>query len=127
MNRLSVRLSLAFLLTAWLGIGAMVLVVQRTLETGFRQYLTSRDSQVNPEQVTRLEAYFAANGTWVNAGSVLSGRGGGGSGSNQGAAVEATRVQLFWLPTWMGRSLPPLSPVASVQLFHLTCWHLQPP
>lgn len=90
MNRLSVRLSLAFLLTAWLGIGAMVIVVQRTLETGFRQYLSSRDNQVNPEQVARLEAYFAANGTWVNAESVLSGRGGGGNGSNQGAVILVT-------------------------------------
>ncbi len=88
MNRLSVRLSLAFLLSAWIGIGAMVLVVQRTLNTGFRQYLSARESEVNPEQTARLESYFAANGSWVGAESALSGRGAGsGGGAGRGATI----------------------------------------
>ncbi len=86
MNRLSVRLSLAFLLSAWIGIGAMVLVVQRALDAGFRQYVSTRDSEVNPEQITRLESYFATTGSWEGAENVLSGRG-SGSGSGRGAII----------------------------------------
>jgi two-component system OmpR family sensor kinase/two-component system sensor histidine kinase BaeS len=81
MNRLSVRLSLAFLFSAWIGIAAMVLVVQRTLETGFRQYVTTRDSAINLDQVERLEAYYAANGTFAGAETLLSGRGLGSGGA----------------------------------------------
>ncbi len=91
MNRLSVRLSLAFLLSAWIGIGAMVLIVQRTLDMGFREYLNIRDSEVNPEQIERLESYFASNGSWSGAESALSGRGaGGGGGSGRGATILVT-------------------------------------
>lgn len=85
-NRLSVRLSLAFLLSAWIGIAAMVLVVQRTLDTGFRQYVMVRDYDVNPEQLARLEAYYAANATFAGADTLLSGRGAGnGTGNGAGA------------------------------------------
>ncbi len=82
-NRLSVRLSLAFLLSAWIGVGAMMLVVQRTLDAGFRQYVISRESEINPDQVVRLEAYYSANGTWAGSESLLSGRG-SGSGAGGG-------------------------------------------
>lgn len=88
MNRLSVRLSLAFLLSAWIGVGAMMLAVQRTLDAGFRQYVSSRDSEINPDQLARLEAYYALNGTWTGSESILSGRG-AGSGSG-GAGRGAT-------------------------------------
>ena len=76
MKRLWVRLSAAFLLTAWMGIGAMTLVVQRTLDSGFRQYVSQRDNTISSEQVERLEDYFAANGSWAGAESVFGGRGG---------------------------------------------------
>jgi two-component system OmpR family sensor kinase/two-component system sensor histidine kinase BaeS len=84
MNRLSVRLSLAFLFATWIGIGAMVLVVQQTLDSGFRTYLSSRDGETNPEQIARLESYYAQYGTWEGAETALSGRG-PGSGQGQGA------------------------------------------
>ncbi len=81
-NRLSVRLSLAFLLSAWIGIAGMVLVVQRTLDAGFLQYVTARDSALNPDLVERLETYYAANDTFAGAEPLLSGRGlTGGAGS----------------------------------------------
>lgn len=82
-NRLAVRLSLAFLLSAWIGIAAMVLVVQRTLDAGFRQYVISRETEINPDQVTRLEAYYVANGTFAGAETVLSGRGSGSGGNSE--------------------------------------------
>ncbi|MBW4438956.1 MAG: HAMP domain-containing protein [Pleurocapsa minor GSE-CHR-MK-17-07R] len=90
-NRLSVRLSLAFLLSAWIGVGAMMLVVQRTLDAGFRQYVISRESEINPEQITQLEAYYAANGTWAGAETQVSGRGLSGSGGNGAGAGEGGR------------------------------------
>ena len=43
MNRLWVRLTLAFLLVAWLSVGAMALVVQYTTETSFQQYVAMRN------------------------------------------------------------------------------------
>lgn len=121
MNRLSVRLSLAFLLSAWIGIGAMVLVVQRTLNTGFRQYLTARENEVNPEQTARLESYFAANGSWVGAESVLGGRGTGGSGgAGRGAILLVTdlngRIEVSTDPAQVGTYLSAESLAASFPL-----------
>lgn len=91
MNRLSVRLTLAFLFSAWIGIGAMVLVVQRTLDTGFRNYVTLRDSETNPEQVARLADYYATNGSWTGAESVIGGRNaasGSGGSAGRGAIIS---------------------------------------
>ena len=89
MNRLSVRLSLAFLISAWIGIAAMVLVVQRTLDAGFRQYISTRDSEINPDQLVRLQAYYADTGTWEGVEAVLSGRGqGSGGGAGRGATLS---------------------------------------
>ena len=92
MNRLSVRLSLAFLFATWIGIGAMVLVVQRTLDSGFRTYLFSRDGDANPEQIARLERYYAQNGTWEGAETALSGGGSGGRGQGQGAGASGANA-----------------------------------
>lgn len=93
MNRLSIRLSLAFLLSAWIGIGAMVLVVQRALDVGFHQYVTARDSEINQEQVTRLEGYYRANGSWQGVETILSGRGqGSSSGSGRGAMISIANL-----------------------------------
>lgn len=91
MNRLSVRLSLAFLLAAWVGIAAMILAVQRTLDSGFRQYVNSRESAINPDQIDRLESYFAVNGTWDGAETLLGGRGqgaGAGAGAERGSTLS---------------------------------------
>ncbi len=92
MNRLSVRLTLAFLISAWIGIGAMALVVQRTLDTGFRNYVSLRDSETNPEQLARLADYYAANGSWDGAESAIGGRnasaGGGANSSARGAIIS---------------------------------------
>ncbi len=89
MNRLSVRLSLAFLISAWIGIGAMALVVQRTLDTGFRNYVTLRDNETNPEQVARLADYYVANGSWEGAETAIGGRNAAASGgSGRGAIIS---------------------------------------
>ncbi len=89
MNRLSVRLSLAFLLSAWVGIGVMVLVVQHAVDASFRHYITTRANEPDAEQITRLEDYYAANGSWQGVETQLSGRG-SGSGSGGGSGRGAT-------------------------------------
>lgn len=71
----------------------MVLVVQRTLDAGFRHYITTRDSEANPEQITRLENYYAANGTWTGANTVLTGRGTGVSGAGRGATISVADLE----------------------------------
>lgn len=76
MNRLWVRLAFAFLLVAWLSIGAMALVVQRTTEAGFRQYIYQQNtSEINLSQLTRLQNYYAEQGSWEGVESVFMGRG----------------------------------------------------
>lgn len=123
MNRLSVRLSLAFLLSAWIGIGAMVLVVQRALDAGFRQYVSARDSEVNPELITRLESYFATHQSWEGADAVLSGRGSGGgtgNGSGRGAIIIIAnpegRIESATDPALIGTTLDADSLAAALPL-----------
>jgi signal transduction histidine kinase len=83
MNRLWVRLSLAFLLVAWLSVGAMALVVQRTTEAGFRQYINQRNtSEISQSQITQLQSYYAEHRNWIGVESVFNGR---GEGSGRGA------------------------------------------
>lgn len=93
MNRLSIRLTIAFLLTAWISVGALALVVQRTLESGFRQYVSARavsGSPITADQAAELEAYYAAAGSWDGVESVLGGRGGGAGGAGGGAGRGAS-------------------------------------
>ncbi|MGQ9909111.1 MAG: sensor histidine kinase [Candidatus Flexifilum sp.] len=92
MNRLSIRLTIAFLLTAWISVGALALVVQRTLESGFRQYVSARSLSGSPpgaDQAAELEAYYAAVGSWDGVEAVLGGRGGAGRGASL-AVVDLT-------------------------------------
>ena len=85
MNRLAVRLSVAFLLVTWLAVGAMVFVIQRTVETGFQRYVNQRESGLlSQDQIDRLEAYYAENGAWdgVTLTTMRGGGGRGGGGAN---------------------------------------------
>ncbi|MBZ0316851.1 MAG: HAMP domain-containing protein [Anaerolineae bacterium] len=110
MKRLSVRLSLAFLLSAWVGIGAMVLSVQRTVDASFRQYVNTRANEPDPEQITRLENYYVTNDSWEGVETVLSGRGSGnGGGSGRGATFSIADqngiVMASTDPTQVGKHL----------------------
>lgn len=86
MNRLWVRLSLAFLLVAWIAVGAVALVVRSTIESSFRHYVNQRDNATFESTVTeRLEAHYAATGSWAGAEALLPGpRQGQGEGQGQG-------------------------------------------
>ena len=86
MNRLWIRVSLAFLVVAWLSIGAMALVVQRTTEVGFRQYINQRNTSTNSQQqIDRLQRYYAEQQSWVGAETVFGTR---GEGSGRGAVFS---------------------------------------
>lgn len=88
MKRLSVRLLMALLLTSWISVGAMALVVQRTLDAGFRHYITLRDSETNPDQLARLENYYATNASWEGVPLATSGRtNNNGNSAGRGAVL----------------------------------------
>ena len=87
MNRLAVRLSIAFLLVAWLAVGAMAFVVQRTVETGFQRYVYQREvSLLSEDETDRLVTYYAENGSWDGV-TLTSMRGGGGGQRGRGATT----------------------------------------
>lgn len=94
MNRLWVRLSLAFLVVAWIAIGVIALIVRSSTEHSFRQYLNQRDASVFSENsIAALEAYYAANGTWAGAEDLLPGPKGSGRGGGQGAGGQGSGGQ----------------------------------
>lgn len=86
MNKLWIRLSLAFLVVAWLSIGAMALVVQRSTEVDFRQYINQRNTSANSQQqIDRLQSYYTEHQTWIGAESVFGSR---GEGNGRGAVFS---------------------------------------
>jgi signal transduction histidine kinase len=94
MNKLWFRLSLAFLLVAWFGILVMGLLVQRAADLGFTAYIGRREGPgVSQAVIERLQAYYAEQGTWQGADSLLigreesGGRGGGGRPVARGALL----------------------------------------
>jgi hypothetical protein len=87
MNRLWVRLSLAFMLVAWIAVGAVALIVRSSIESSFRHYVNQRDgASFESAVIGRLEAYYAETGTWTGAEALLPGpRQGQGQGQGRGA------------------------------------------
>jgi signal transduction histidine kinase len=118
MNRLWVRLSLAFLLVAWLCVGAMALVVQRTTEAGFRQYIDQRNATENiQQQVNRLQNFYAEHGNWIGVESVFSGRGdGAGRGATFSVAGLDGNIIASTDATLIGTPIPAASLSQAVQL-----------
>ncbi|MBL8157029.1 MAG: hypothetical protein JNM70_22845, partial [Anaerolineae bacterium] len=97
MNKLWVRLSLALLVMAWAGVGVMALVITRSTESSFREYLArSATSTASADQITRLEDYYAENQTWNGVDALLDHRGQGtgqGQGGTRGGPVLVADVQ----------------------------------
>ncbi len=90
MNKLWVRLSIAFLLIAWLSIGAMAIVVQRTTDAGFRQYVVQRNaSEISLSQISRLERYYADRGAWSGAETAFGGQGQNGRRGASFSVIDA--------------------------------------
>lgn len=85
MNRLAIRLSLAFLLVAMLAIGAIAIIVRTTTENSFRSYVNQRNAPIFSDQnITELETYYAENGSWEGVESLLPRGSGSGAGRGQG-------------------------------------------
>lgn len=118
MNRLWVRLTLAFLLIAWLSIAAMALVVQRTTEIDFRQYINQRNASANSQQqIDRLQSYYAEHQSWVGAESVFGQRGeGGGRGAVFSVAGTDGIIIASTDRTLVGTAIPATALSQAVQL-----------
>jgi two-component system sensor histidine kinase BaeS len=92
MRKLWVRLSAALLLLLTLVIVILAAVMNGTIETSFRQYVSQSNSvQAAQRTVQMLEAYYRENATWEGVSSVIPGPGvrsdgqtGEGRGSQQG-------------------------------------------
>lgn len=100
MNRMWVRQTLAFLLVAWVSVGAMALVVQRTTETSFRQYIMTRGSMnFNAALIDSLQSYYMQHGTWIGANSLLGRNGNGMMGWRGGLISVADAAGLVVVST----------------------------
>jgi two-component system, OmpR family, sensor kinase len=85
MNRLWVRLTLAFAVVAVLGIGLASLLANLAIDNEFRSFLGRSEATVqNSDLVTRLTAYYTAHQGWEGVDTILAqGRPAGGKGPQQ--------------------------------------------
>ncbi|MCA9903943.1 MAG: HAMP domain-containing histidine kinase [Anaerolineae bacterium] len=89
-NKLWFRLSLAFLIVAWISVAAVALIVNQTTGSGFQQYIRQRDRiNANAVQITQLEAYYAEQGDWSGAETILVADRGSGNGRGRGRGGDA--------------------------------------
>ncbi len=92
MNRLWVRLTLAFILITVIGVGSVVLLVDWSAGSEFRQYVARQGMVAQSGLVDQLAAYYRQNGSWRGVETVFAGfsgaggrgRGMGGTGSGRG-------------------------------------------
>lgn len=75
MNRLSVRLTITFLVLLWSAIGIIAVLLRDSIEGGFRDYVSGQEIASVPDSLrTNLEAYYTKNETWQGAESQLPAR-----------------------------------------------------
>lgn len=93
MNRLWVRLTLAFGLVVLVAMGAIGLVINRTTDVEFRQYITRSDMQAAGRGVDQLISFYVENGSWEGVGELMSGGVwmSGGTGLSGAPSVSVTR------------------------------------
>ncbi|MCC7448498.1 MAG: HAMP domain-containing histidine kinase [Anaerolineae bacterium] len=85
MNRLWVRLTLAFVTVTLVGVSAVVLLVDWSAGGEFRQYIARREMLVQNGVLDSLSDFYASTGNWTGVDQVLAGRmGGRGRGSVAG-------------------------------------------
>ncbi|MBI5958301.1 MAG: hypothetical protein HY866_06190, partial [Chloroflexi bacterium] len=81
LNKLWIRLTLAFLIVAWLATAGIALVVRTTTETSFRQYVRQRETEnLQGLSAAELEDYYAQAGSWQGVETLLPGPKGSGQG-----------------------------------------------
>ena len=66
MNRLWVRLATAFVLVTWAVLAIVAVVVYRSVESSFIQYVRERDAAIlGSDWIDDLANYYAATGAWA--------------------------------------------------------------
>jgi signal transduction histidine kinase len=73
MNRLWVRLTLAFALVVLVAVGAIALLINRTTGVELRRYVTDSGMQVAGSGMQQLVEYYQDQGSWEGVDSLLSG------------------------------------------------------
>ena len=73
MNRLWVRLTLAFALVVLVAVGAIALLINRTTGVELRRYVTDSGMQVVGSGMQQLVEYYQYQGSWEGVDSLLSG------------------------------------------------------
>ncbi len=68
MNRLWIRLTLAFTLVILVVVGAIALLISQTTDTQFRQYITDSGMSASGRGMQQLVAYYEENGNWEGVG-----------------------------------------------------------
>jgi two-component system OmpR family sensor kinase len=70
-NRLSVRLTLAFALVILVAVGAVAILIRQTAETEFRQYITHSGMMASGSGIEELIAYYQRQESWDGVESLL--------------------------------------------------------
>ena len=87
MNRLWVKLTLAFLAISLAAIGVVAALASRATGEQFRQYVVASGMMANqPGWAATLTEYYAAQGSWAGVDAVLAQLGPGGMGMGRGRA-----------------------------------------
>ena len=86
MNKLWVRLTVAFLVVALVAVGAVAVIVSRTTTSSFHRYIGQQNgANASTELIQMLEAHYASAGTWAGAQEIITeARSGHGAGQGQG-------------------------------------------
>ena len=71
MNRLRVQLTLAFTLVVLVAVGAIALLVVRTTNAQFRQYITNSSMRASGSGLEQLVAYYQDQGSWAGVDGLL--------------------------------------------------------
>lgn len=118
MNRLWVRLAVAFVLVTWAVLAIVAAVVYRSVESSFIQYVRDRDAAIlGADWMDDLAAYYVATGSWAGvepllpvsgpgAGRGLGAAGHGGRGGVQSfIAAPSGEIVAATNPAWIGAGL----------------------
>ncbi|MFZ5917342.1 MAG: sensor histidine kinase [Chloroflexota bacterium] len=71
LNKLWVRLTLAFTLVILMAVGAIAVLINQTTDIGFRQYVTHSGMRASGSGVQQLAAFYEQQGSWEGVESLL--------------------------------------------------------
>lgn len=94
MNRLWLRLSLAFVLVTLIGVATVTLLVDWSAGSEFRQYVMRRDMMGQGSLLETLAAFYQRQGNWNGVADVLAGNTRPGMGQGRGMMVGRPAILL---------------------------------